>query len=265
MHHHLKGIAALANSVWLDSSPEWRAGIALPQVEVAKVGTIKVSRTVKQATDNFARLRQRMVTAQLRARGISDRRVLAAMLVVLREEFVPEALKKEAYNDGALPIADGQTISQPFTVAYMAEAAGLHGHEKILEVGTGSGYGAAVLSLLGADIHSIERIPALGLQATATLKRLGYSTVHVHMGDGSLGLAAEAPFDAIIVTAGAAYLPPAYTEQLAEGGRIIIPIGQYETNQHLYRFRRDRGKMSMGDLGAFAFVPLIGDESWHPA
>jgi protein-L-isoaspartate(D-aspartate) O-methyltransferase len=220
---------------------------------------------VKQATDNFARLRGRMVNVHLRARGIRDPRVLAAMLAVPREEFLPEAFKEKAYDDCAQPIAAGQTISQPFTVAYMAEAAGLRGDEKILEVGTGSGYGAAVLSLLGADVHSIERIPALGLQATATLKRLGYSTVHVHMGDGSLGLAAEAPFDAIIVTAGAAYLPPAYTEQLAEGGRIVIPIGKYETNQHLYRFFRERGRLSTDDLGAFAFVPLIGDEGWHPA
>jgi len=149
-----------------------------------------------QVGDHFGRLRQRMVDAQLRSRGIHDSQVIAAMLEVPREEFVLEASKEQAYADRAQPIGAGQTISQPFTVAYMAEAAQLRGDEKILDVGTGSGYGAAVLSLLGAEVHSIERIPLLAERAAATLKRLGYSNVHVHLGDGSCGLAQEAPFDA---------------------------------------------------------------------
>jgi len=204
-----------------------------------------------------------MVSAQLRARGIRDPRVLAAMLAVPREAFVPETLKEEAYADCPHPIGARQTISQPFTVAYMAEAAELQGDEKILEVGTGSGYGAAVLSRLGAEVHTIERLPALAGRATETLERLGYSNIQVHIGDGSLGLAEQAPFDAIVVTAGAADLPPAYSEQLAEGGRIVIPIGRSERNQHLYRFRRTRNELSMDDLGSFAFVPLIGEAGWH--
>lgn len=185
------------------------------------------------------------------------------MLAVPREEFVAEALRDEAYDDCPQPIGAGQTISQPFTVAYMAQAAELRGGERILEVGTGSGYGAAVLSHLGAEVHTIERIPALVQRAAATLVRLRCSNVHVHLGDGSLGLAAEAPFDAIVVTAGAAHLPPAYPEQLADDGRIVIPIGKCQSNQHLYRFRSQRGKLLIDDLGEFAFVPLIGEEGWH--
>jgi protein-L-isoaspartate(D-aspartate) O-methyltransferase len=204
-----------------------------------------------------------MVDVQLRARGIRDPRVLAAMLAVPRELFVPEALRTEAYDDSPQPIGVGQTISQPFTVAYMAEAAELRGHEKILEVGTGSGYGAAVLSHLGAEVHTIERLPALAERAAETLERLGYSNVYVHIGDGSLGLVEHAPFDAVIVTAGAASLPPAYREQLAEGGRIVIPIGKTARSQQLYRFRRERHELAMDDLGAFAFVPLTGEASWR--
>ncbi|HUG66552.1 MAG TPA: protein-L-isoaspartate(D-aspartate) O-methyltransferase [Pirellulaceae bacterium] len=213
--------------------------------------------------NQFARLRQRMVDTQLRSRGIRDQRVLAAMLAVPREEFVSEALRHEAYDDWPQPIGAGQTISQPFTVAYMAQAAELRGDERILEVGTGSGYGAAVLSRLGGEVHTIERIAALAQRAAATLDRLHYANVHVHLGDGSLGLPQDAPFDVIVVTAGAAHLPPSYPEQLADGGRIVIPIGKSTSSQHLYRFRSQHGKLSIDDLGEFLFVPLIGDEGWH--
>lgn len=210
----------------------------------------------------FARLRQRMVDTQLRARGIHEPRVLAAMLAVPREEFVSDALRSVAYDDCPLPIGNGQTISQPFTVAYMAQAAELRGDEKILEVGTGSGYGAAVLSYLGAEVHTIERIVSHARRASATLERVGCANVHVHRGDGSLGFAAEAPFDVIVVTAGAACLPPSYVEQISEGGRIVIPIGKHRSAQRLYCFRNRGGKLSIDDLGSFAFVPLIGDEGW---
>ena len=204
-----------------------------------------------------------MVNVHLRARGISDSRVLAAMLVVPREVFVPEAVIEEAYADCPHPIGAGQTISQPFTVAYMAQAAELRGDERILEVGTGSGYGAAILSHLGAEVHTIERLPALAKRAAATLERLDYSNVCDHIGDGSLGLDEQAPFDAIVVTAGAANLPPAFNQQLSEGGRIVIPIGRFERSQHLYRFRRNQDDFSCDDLGAFAFVPLIGEAGWR--
>ena len=205
-----------------------------------------------------------MVSVQLRARGIRDLRVLATMLAVPREEFVPDNLRGRAYDDCAEPIGAGQTISQPFTVAFMAQALDLRGDEKVLEVGTGSGYGAAVLSHLGTEVHSMERIPALANRAAETLQRLEHSNVSVHVGDGSLGLEEEAPYDAIIVTAGAAYLPSTYAEQLAEGGRIVIPIGKFETSQQLYRFCRERGKLSVENLGEFRFVPLIGAEGWRP-
>jgi protein-L-isoaspartate(D-aspartate) O-methyltransferase len=223
-----------------------------------------VTQTMSQVVDHFTPCRQRMVDDQLRARGICDSRVLAAMLTVSREEFVFSELREQAYDDCPKPIGAGQTISQPFAVAYMAEMAQLRGDEKILEVGTGSGYGAAVLSLLGAEVHTVERLPALGKRASATLRRLGYSNVQVYVGDGSLGLATEAPYDAIIVTASAAYLPPAYIEQLAEGGRIVIPIGKFDSCQHLYRICVEHGEEVRDDLGAFAFVPLLGDEGWPP-
>jgi len=221
-----------------------------------------VTLAVKAAKIEFGRLRQQMVDAQLRPRGIHDPRVLAAMLAVPREEFVADALRSEAYDDRPLPIGAGQTISQPFTVAYMAQAAELLGDEKILEVGTGSGYGAAVLSHLGAKVHTIERIGSHARRASDTLLRMGYVNVQVHLGDGSLGLAAESPFDVIVVTAGAAALPPSYIEQIAEGGRIVIPIGKHRSEQRLHRFRNQRGTLLIDDLGSFAFVPLIGDEGW---
>lgn len=204
-----------------------------------------------------------MVTAQIRGRGIRDPRVLAAMLSVPREQFVPQQFRDEAYEDRPQPIGAGQTISQPYTVAYMAEAAELSSNDKILEVGTGSGYGAAVLSRVGGQVHTIERLPALGQQAQATLQRLGYANVSVHIGDGTLGLPEEAPYDAIIVTAGALHLPPAYSMQLADGGRVVIPIGESLTSQRLYRFRKAGGTLAAEDLGAFAFVPLVGKDGWQ--
>ncbi|MCB9925094.1 MAG: protein-L-isoaspartate(D-aspartate) O-methyltransferase [Planctomycetaceae bacterium] len=204
-----------------------------------------------------------MVDSQLRARGICDERVLEAMLFVPREEFVPEVLQADAYGDWPQPIGAGQTISQPYTVAYMAQAAQLRGEEKVLEVGTGSGYGAAVLSVLVAEVHTIERLPALAHRACELLKKLDFGNVHVHIGDGSLGLPHEAPFDAIIVTAAGKCLPSAYVDQLTDGGRIVIPIGQQKSSQHLYRIYRKRGEVIADDLGRFAFVPLIGDQGWE--
>lgn len=220
---------------------------------------------MNHATGQFAKLRQRMVDKQLRARGVRDPRVLAAMLAVPREKFLPDVPQAEVYADSPQSIGAGQTISQPFTVAYMAEAAELRDDSKILEVGTGSGYAAAVFAHLSTEVHTIERLLALGERAADALRQLSYSNVHVHIGDGSLGLAEQAPFDAIIVAAGAASLPPAYSDQLAEGGRIVIPIGSSERNQRLYRFRRKGNELSMDDLGAFAFVPLIGVAGWHSA
>ena len=206
----------------------------------------------------FADARHAMVEFQIAHRGIKDRRVQQAMGNVPREEFVPDAFREEAYADWPLPIGYGQTISQPFTVAYMAQAALLEGPERVLEVGSGSGYGAAVLSQLAAVVHSVERVPELADAAARRTKRLGYANVTVHVANGTLGLREHAPFDAIVVTAAAEALPEPYGKQLSEGGRIVIPIGK-STSQFMYRFTKRNGELDAENLGGFAFVPLIGE------
>jgi protein-L-isoaspartate(D-aspartate) O-methyltransferase len=212
--------------------------------------------------DPFAAARQRMVDYQLRRRGIRDPRVLWAMASVPREEFAPADRRDEAYDDGPLPIGFGQTISQPYTVAFMCEALQLRGGERVLEIGTGSGYGAAVLSLLAGEVYTVERIAELADEARRLLQRLGYSNVHVCIGDGTLGWPPGAPYDAIVVTAGGSGLPEAYLQQLADGGRIVIPLGSMPYSQNLYRFVRSGGELRVEDLGAFAFVPLVGQHGW---
>ncbi|MGI9456801.1 MAG: protein-L-isoaspartate(D-aspartate) O-methyltransferase [Aeoliella sp.] len=204
----------------------------------------------------FSRKRREMVKHQVVRRGVTNCRVLDAMLLVPREEFVPTLFRRDAYADNALPIEYGQTISQPFTVAYMAQALDLDGSEQVLEIGTGSGYAAAVLSRVARTVHTIERIPELGRQAKQRLKRLGYANVHVHIGDGSRGLPEFAPFDAIVAAACAMVLPEPYIQQVADGGRIVIPIGT-SMRQSLCRFTRRGAKLAREDLGEFAFVPLI--------
>jgi protein-L-isoaspartate(D-aspartate) O-methyltransferase len=209
---------------------------------------------------NFALARHNMVTEQLERRGITDFRVLEAMDTVPREEFIPESLVHKAYDDCALPIGHEQTISQPYTVAYMCQEARLHGSDTVLEVGTGSGYGAAVLALLVQTVHTVERIEPLYRAAAERLAKLGYKNVHVHLDDGSLGLVREAPFDAILCTAGAEQLPTAYQDQLADGGRLVIPIGP-PSHQQMFRFTR-RGDQWYGDkLGHFGFVPLVSGDT----
>ena len=211
--------------------------------------------------DSSKELRHRMVELDLRSRGICDERVLAAMGRVPREEFVPDNERSVAYEDHALPIGLGQTISQPFTVAYMCEAAQLHGGEIVLEIGTGSGYGAAVLSRLAREVYSIERLSELADSARERLQKMGYQNVHVVTGDGSLGWPEHAPYDAIIVTAGAESLPHALAQQLAPGGRMVIPIGEPHYGQTMYRMTNCDGRLQSEDLGAFAFVPLIANSS----
>lgn len=210
----------------------------------------------------YARLRQRMVDEQIRDRGITDQRVLDALRAVPREEFVRDDLRDEAYADGPLPIGCLQTISQPFTVAFMCAALQLRGDEKVLEIGAGSGYSAAVLSHLAREVFTIERIPQLAESARRRLARLGYKNVHVVTGDGTLGLPSAAPFDAIVVTAGAHALPPAYVDQLREQGRIVIPIGADRYCQLMQRFTKRPSGLQVESLGDFAFVPLIGEHGW---
>jgi protein-L-isoaspartate(D-aspartate) O-methyltransferase len=219
------------------------------------------SNSLKPDSDDelrFEKLRQQMVERQLAHRGICDPRVLMAMSSVPRHHFVPRILRNEAYDDCPLPIGFGQTISQPLTVAWMAQALQLEGHERILDIGTGSGYGAAVLSLLAREVHTVELIPELAERAAKCLADLGYSNVTVHINDGTLGLPEQAPFDAIVVAAAGDRLPPPYIDQLAEGGRILIPIGKQASGQHMIRYTLDNGTLKNEDLGRFAFVPLLG-------
>jgi len=207
--------------------------------------------------------RQWMVEMQLRARGIGSSQVLTAMGRVPREAFVLPEWRDCAYDDRALPIKDQQTISQPYTVAFMCEQLQLTGHEKVLDVGTGSGYAAAVLACLAAEVHSIERIPELAHSARDRLARLGYDRVHVHLGDGTLGWPPAAPYDAILVSAAGRRLPVALAVQLTEGGRILIPLGSRLRGQTMCCFTSRGGCLKRQDLGPFAFVPLIGRDGWQ--
>ncbi len=200
-----------------------------------------------------------MIDRDLRPRQITDPRVLAAMAAVPREQFVPEPLRQRAYDDCALKIASGQTISQPYTVAFMCQAAQISQDDHVLEVGTGSGYGAAVLSRLARHVDSIERLPELAESARQALNRAGCDNVTLHVGDGSLGLPGAAPFDAIIVTAAAPKLPQPLLDQLTDGGRLIVPVDTSSSGQSMMRYTRRGDYLSSEDLGGFVFVPLIGD------
>jgi protein-L-isoaspartate(D-aspartate) O-methyltransferase len=207
---------------------------------------------------NFDLARHNMVVEQLAQRGIRDPRVLEAMEWVPRHEFVPPDLVDEAYSDRALPIELEQTISQPYTVAFMCQEAHLAADDKVLEVGTGSGYCAAVLSLLAHEVHTIERHESLFNTARSRLVGIGYKNVRCYLDDGTLGLPQEAPFDAILVAAGAEKLPRAYPEQLADGGRLVIPIGA-DSHQQMMRYTRRGETFERESLGSFGFVPLIAD------
>ncbi|MFO8175933.1 MAG: protein-L-isoaspartate(D-aspartate) O-methyltransferase [Longimicrobiales bacterium] len=222
------------------------------------------------ARKDFAQGRRRMVAGQLAARGIRDRRLLEAMGEVPREEFVPPELVEFAYEDSPLPIDESQTISQPFIVARMIEALDLQPGDRVLEVGAGSGYAAAVLGRMAAEVFTIERHRSLADSARERCRRLGYENVHVRHGDGSLGWPEEAPFDAIVVAAGGPEVPDPLREQLAPGGRLVIPVGPTPRLQQLLRVRRgDDGEEELDSLEAVRFVPLVGASGWegsdHPA
>ncbi|HEX4413000.1 MAG TPA: protein-L-isoaspartate(D-aspartate) O-methyltransferase [Lacipirellulaceae bacterium] len=207
---------------------------------------------------NFDVARHNMVVEQLEDRGISDPRVLEAMEWVPRHQFVPGPLLSESYDDRALPIEFEQTISQPYTVAFMCEAALLAAGDKVLEIGTGSGYCAAVLSLLVREVHTIERLEPLYRSAAERLARLEFRNVRCYFDDGTLGLPSEAPFDAIVCTAGAESLPGDYQKQLGDGGRIVIPVGR-NSRQEMIRITRHGDQFECDDLGTFGFVPLVAD------
>ncbi|MBI5598688.1 MAG: protein-L-isoaspartate(D-aspartate) O-methyltransferase [Deltaproteobacteria bacterium] len=214
--------------------------------------------------DVYARARSAMVETQIIARGIKQKEVIEAMLAVPRHLFVDEGLKSQAYGDYPLPIDEGQTISQPFMVAYMTESLKLKGGEKVLEIGTGSGYQAAVLSLIASRVFSIERVTSVAIKARRLLDTLHYSKVIIKIDDGTLGWPEEAPFDAIIVTAASPEIPPVYMQQLAEGGRLLIPVGG-EFVQDLVRVTRRQGRILRESLGGCRFVKLIGRYGWQAA
>ncbi|MEW6649615.1 MAG: protein-L-isoaspartate(D-aspartate) O-methyltransferase, partial [Chloroflexota bacterium] len=209
------------------------------------------------AEDFYADEREAMVREQIERRGLRNPRLLAALGKVPRHRFVPDALRPRAYEDGPLPIGMGQTISQPYIVALMTSLLALQGGERVLEVGSGSGYQAAILAELATEVHSVERHAGLLQRAAQTLAELGYGNVHLHGGDGSLGWQDAAPYDAIIVTAAAAAPPPPLLEQLAEGGRLVIPVGS-RTDQVLQVWSKQGGKLDFESIIPVSFVPLRG-------
>jgi protein-L-isoaspartate(D-aspartate) O-methyltransferase len=211
--------------------------------------------------DDLATARSRMVEEQLRRRGITDERVLAAMGRVPRERFVPAASRDHAYADEALAIGVGQTISQPYMVGAICQAMGLRGDERVLDVGTGSGYQAAVLAELAAEVHTVERIPVLAAGARDALAAAGYARVQVHVGDGSVGLAEHAPFAAIAVAAASPRVPETLFGQLEPGGRIVIPVGTRD-RQHLQVVVRSPEGPAVLRSVPCRFVPLLGAEGF---
>ena len=215
--------------------------------------------TIREATLE----RDRMIAEQIAGRGLDDPPVLAAMRAVAREEFVPPEERDLAYQDGPLPIGYGQTISQPYIVAVMTAAARVRSGDRVLEIGTGSGYAAAVLSKLAGEVYTIERIEALAESARKRLASLGYGNVHVRCGDGTLGWPEHAPYDAIIVTAGGPTVPSALLHQLKPGGRLVMPLGSSQRVQRLVRLTRTGPETyAQDELEPVAFVPLIGEQGW---
>jgi protein-L-isoaspartate(D-aspartate) O-methyltransferase len=214
-----------------------------------------------QPDEERVRRRREMVETQLRGRDIVDERVLRAMDAVPRELFVEEQEQRRAYDDAALPIGGGQTISQPYMVARICEALNLRGDERVLDVGTGSGYQAAVLAELAAEVHSIERIPELAAAARERLARAGYERVHVHVGDGTLGLPEHAPFDAIAVAAAAPGFPQTLYEQLNPRGRLVVPVGDARGQRLEVVVRSPEGPAVVRSVPC-RFVPLVGAEGF---
>src|ERR1022692_2479363 len=214
---------------------------------------------------DFAALRNGMVDRQVVARGVRSHVVLDALRAIPREAFLPETLQEFAYEDSPLPIAEGQTISQPYIVTLMAEALLLEGGEKVLEIGTGSGYAAAVLAEIAAEVYTVERIGQLAEKAAAALAEQGYDNVHVLHGDGTRGWPEHAPYDAIVVAAGGPQVPESLKEQLKIGGRLVIPVGADRRLQELVRgVRASEHEYRTEGIADVRFVPLVGAEGWTP-
>lgn len=220
---------------------------------------VLLSDSISSGTDPYARERYAMVRDQLKSRGIKDARVLDVMGKVPRHLFVPEKVRDRAYGDHPLPIGEGQTISQPYVVALMTEALRVKASDRVLEIGTGSGYQAAVLAEMVKDVYTIEIRKSLATEAERRLKTLGYLNVHVKHGDGYFGWEEHAPFDAIIITAAANHIPPPLIRQLKEGGRLILPLGSTVYFQTLTLATKRKGELDIEQMGAVSFVPMIGE------
>ena len=216
--------------------------------------------TSTTAADPYTGARAAMVHEQIAGRGVRNSAVLAALSKVERHRFVPEEYVRAAYADHPLPIGYGQTISQPYIVALMSEALETKPGDRVLEIGTGSGYQAAVLAEMGVEVYTVEIIPELARQAAAVLDELGYTKVQTQNADGYFGWEAHAPYDAIIVTAAPDHLPQALGQQLKEGGRLVIPIGPVGSVQTLWLFEKQNGELTATNLGAVSFVPLTGGD-----
>lgn len=210
----------------------------------------------------FDKLRAEMVTEQLIPRNISDKAVLRAFRKVPRHEFVPEDIRQGSYSDYPLPIGEGQTISQPYMVALMTESLKLKGTEKVLEIGTGSGYQAAILAEIAGEVYSVERFEDLSAKASGILNSLGYRNIHTKVGDGTLGWSEFAPYDGIVVTAGAPKIPESLVKQLKDGGRLVIPVDGGGFGQMLTLVERIGHATRTNEISACAFVPLVGKEGW---
>ena len=210
---------------------------------------------------NFDELRERMVQEQLKARGLTDDRLLSAFRKVPRHRFVPREFQTQAYADHPLPIGEQQTISQPYIVALMISRLRLQGHERVLEIGTGSGYETAVLAELALEVFSVERLPALLAAAKVRMTELGYANVHLSAGNGTLGWPTYAPYDAILVSAGAPEIPVPLLAQLADPGRMVLPVGSIEA-QMLAEVEKYHGQITRQDVAGCVFVPLVGQHGW---
>jgi protein-L-isoaspartate(D-aspartate) O-methyltransferase len=229
--------------------------LILPLVSVQCTDGKRVSDSNPEG--NFKIMREKMVETQIKARGVKDPRVLSALLKVERHRFVPDKYMDSAYSDQPLPIGEGQTISQPYIVALMTELLEIKGNEKVLEIGTGSGYQAAILAELAKEVYTIEIIEPLASMAKKKLSELGYQNVKVKAGDGYLGWPEAAPFDAIIVTAAPDHIPKPLVDQLKEGGRMVVPVGTH--TQELIRIVKRSGKIETTNVIPVVFVPMTGE------
>jgi len=224
------------------------------------VFTLPAFSCAREDPTDFDRLREKMVDTQIVARGITDPDVVAAMKKVPRHRFVPEKSRASSYNDHPLPIGEGQTISQPYIVAFMTDALDLTPRDRVLEIGTGSGYQAAVLAELAGTVYTIEIVESLGKRAKKTLKELGYDNVHVRIGDGYKGWPQQAPFDAVMVTCAPEEIPQPLVDQLKEGGRMIIPVGRVYGVQKLIKCVKRGGQLNTEEVMMVRFVPMVEEK-----